>query len=559
MHRSPLFGPDSDPTRHKSLGEATNAMATENPRQPTESQPNTPPDAPAHYAFARASAVPNLGEDVLRSARHIRNAWRGLVEAEQDGTAEELVTRENLLRNEPPRFLSDITPANALSCLAAHLCLGVFPAKPEDGRYSRRDRATTTDQRRAQFYHAYRNLKSVAEAAAADGYAPDQVIGRFNAAVKEEMRRLRGRPLMGQGQDGEPNRLNAIANLLVTTYNRTRVLANPRGYRKYDAGNRLRAFNERLRLKYGEPAPVERVAEHVRDVLQGLSLDKTFGPVSPTGKRVFFDPAQLYTGRAERLGGRSINVESADAAAEYMLTRLGMRAIQYGNSVTDAERRRHLKLACEAFTDLADVLGIAEGDVSLGGRLAVAFGARGHGSALAHYEPVQRVINLTRKKGIGSLAHEWAHFFDNDLGTGEPRSYVSERIRWFREYGPGGRLQWVPGGEAVTPLQRAYLRLAELLRTCGFQDRLRDEVTRWAGDGRLTSGKVAYYRSASEVFARCFECHIKLRLDQTDRRNTYLSSVAPHPFWPNAEESVALAPALDEIFASSLKGEAREI
>lgn len=525
-------------------------MNIEEHDQSVEGRSDTPPVVPQRYAFARASAIPNLGEDVLHSARHVRNAWRGHVEAERDGTAEELVTRDNLLRNEPPAFLLEVNPDAALSCLAAHLCLAVFPAKPDDGRYSRRDRRTTPDERRAQFYQAYRNLKSVAEASVADRCEPERVIGRFNSAVRDEMGRLRGESRERREQDGEPNRQNAVANLLVTTYNRTRVLASTRGYRKYDSGYRLHAFGERVRLKYGEPGPADRVAEHVLDVLEGLSLDKSFGAVASARNREFFDPARLYTGRAERLGGRSISVESTQAAADFMLNRLGMRAIQHGNLVTDEERARHLKLACEAFADLADVLGIAEVDVSLGGRLAVAFGARGHGTALAHYEPVQRVINLTRKRGVGSLAHEWAHFFDNDLGSGDPRSFLSERIRWFREYVQGGEMRWVPGDGAATPLHEAYLRLAEVLRTCGFQDRLRDEVRRWAGEGWLTPGKAAYYRSPSEVFARCFECHIKLKLDEESRRNTYLSGVAPHQFWPNDEESRTLAPEFDAIFAA---------
>lgn len=49
-------------------------------------------------------------------------------------------------------------------------------------------------------------------------------------------------------------------------------------------------------------------------------------------------------------------------------------------------------------------------------KLAIAFGARGKGKALAHYEPARVVINLTKLKGAGSLAHEWGHAFDDFLG-----------------------------------------------------------------------------------------------------------------------------------------------
>lgn len=47
--------------------------------------------------------------------------------------------------------------------------------------------------------------------------------------------------------------------------------------------------------------------------------------------------------------------------------------------------------------------------------IAIAFGSRGKGAALAHYEPGRRVINLTKMKGAGSLAHELGHAFDHYL------------------------------------------------------------------------------------------------------------------------------------------------
>lgn len=49
-------------------------------------------------------------------------------------------------------------------------------------------------------------------------------------------------------------------------------------------------------------------------------------------------------------------------------------------------------------------------------RLAIAFGSRGKGNALAHYEPGRVVINLTKMKGAGSLAHEFGHALDDMLG-----------------------------------------------------------------------------------------------------------------------------------------------
>ena len=70
----------------------------------------------------------------------------------------------------------------------------------------------------------YRNLKDVLEAAVFELSETDQVIGRFNTSVKEEIDRLRGGTSENQVQGQvEPNRLNGVANLLVATFKRTRV------------------------------------------------------------------------------------------------------------------------------------------------------------------------------------------------------------------------------------------------------------------------------------------------------------------------------------------------
>ena len=46
----------------------------------------------------------------------------------------------------------------------------------------------------------------------------------------------------------------------------------------------------------------------------------------------------------------------------------------------------------------------------------MAFGSRGRGKALGHYEPSRKVINLTKEKGsLGALAHEWLHALDHYL------------------------------------------------------------------------------------------------------------------------------------------------
>jgi len=96
----------------------------------------------------------------------------------------------------------------------------------------------------------------------------------------------------------------------------------------------------------------------------------------------------------------------------------------------------------------------------MNGRLAIAFGARGTGNAgfggaaRAHYEPVQRVINLTKMGGGGCLAHEWFHALDNmisEIETGKPtgkNNFLSEDP----ELLPAGKLR-----DAMIDLKDAIL------------------------------------------------------------------------------------------------------
>jgi hypothetical protein len=119
-----------------------------------------------------------------------------------------------------------------------------------------------------------------------------------------------------------------------------------------------------------------------------------------------------YLDRVERSGPefRKSNVDPEDFQKAFK-THGG----QFGKWNSGKDGQTSLNHAYDSFHDLADVLGVAPEAVSLNGKLAMAFGARGTGgkdSARAHYEPGLDVINLTKMKGAGSLAHEWAHALD---------------------------------------------------------------------------------------------------------------------------------------------------
>lgn len=108
--------------------------------------------------------------------------------------------------------------------------------------------------------------------------------------------------------------------------------------------------------------------------------------------------------------------QGKDVTGDDMLQTFKFRGGEFGNWLSEQDRQQSLNHAYDALMDLSQSMGIPAEALSLGGRLSFAFGARGKSKALAHYEPARRVINLTKMKGAGSLAHEFGHAFDHMLG-----------------------------------------------------------------------------------------------------------------------------------------------
>lgn len=136
-------------------------------------------------------------------------------------------------------------------------------------------------------------------------------------------------------------------------------------------------------------------------------------PTTKAGKerKTRFVPPQLehirFTGMDVR-DGRHMTGQN------YMDT-FGFRGGEYGNWMNEKDRQASLDMGYESLYAMAKALNISLEDISLGGKLAIAFGARGQGAAAAHYEPLREVINLTKMHGAGSLAHEWGHAMDDIL------------------------------------------------------------------------------------------------------------------------------------------------
>lgn len=141
-------------------------------------------------------------------------------------------------------------------------------------------------------------------------------------------------------------------------------------------------------------------------------------------------PETRHTANRDRVGEdyrEGMNITPEKFASEF-----GFRGVQFGNYVEQAKRVEDINEAYDALLDLANLLDVPSRALSLNGSLGIAFGARGNGGkfpAKAHYESAEIVINLTKKKGAGSLAHEWWHALDNYFGKkdGSEFGYITEK------------------------------------------------------------------------------------------------------------------------------------
>ena len=139
-----------------------------------------------------------------------------------------------------------------------------------------------------------------------------------------------------------------------------------------------------------------------------IDAELAYAKAAKKGKQAF--PFQLQ--HVEQRGG--VKTDTPVSGQQY-LAEFGFRGGEFGNWMNENDRQASMDMGYIALRNLANALNIRKDDIALDG-LAIAFGARGHSSARAHFEPGRNVINLTKMTGAGALAHEWGHALDFFLG-----------------------------------------------------------------------------------------------------------------------------------------------
>lgn len=242
-------------------------------------------------------------------------------------------------------------------------------------------------------------------------------------------------------------------------------------------------------------------------------------------------------GRAEKYWlGKTVKSKASSPARakddidlQKILQKYGLKGFEFGNWLNNDERYDRV-LACEdSLAELAKIIGTK--NLGMNCLVGIAFGARGSKGALAHYEPGYNMINITKEKGDGCLAHEFGHALDYNIGR-----YHDQHQAY--NYLSGGRslatcLKNVNKGGVVRQQMNIVVdQAAELLRNrlLFYPD---------------------YWKRRTEIFARLFEQYCAYKLKQEGYRDKFLTSswqeYVKSPVYWSAEEFKKLLPGMDKL------------
>ena len=257
--------------------------------------------------------------------------------------------------------------------------------------------------------------------------------------------------------------------------------------------------------------------------------------------------------------------------------KFGLKGFEFGNWTTNEDRANFMATAHRSLPTFAHLIGFKAGQVGLSFHVGIAYGARGHGRALAHYEPGTGMINLTRYPdgeqkdffragGMESFAHEWGHALDYFLGT-----YIDQhsgsRALTFGNKVIGSATSWKPYEQMQFAEGSYRFIVREILATILFSKRGKTwspymaKLIKNVNEGIYMGD---YWLRFNEIFARTFEQYVSYKAKGKKLKNSFLTkpkysrvengkSVNSWNPYLNPELLKKVAPLFDQLLAKAAK------
>lgn len=538
------------------------------------------------YKYARESEFSNLGEDIPDSARHRRHEWKDLESAETSGevVARNNIARDKLLKNSPPAI--NVNNENIIASTVAVTIMKRMPAEPnyykassldcpifalcKKGRNGN-DIIITINESESRLLILVKNrpgayvIELGKTTAQADVKIRQAFFEKYEWIKKSSEDFAKKESLKNIHLNTDPKAYSALLTKELSNF--VESFDDEYGIKINEnytlmSGDDSDFSNRYLQIS-GKPKKYsvsDMVIKTQKTINEGKldesinALEKAIGGASISigtekgSKGVRFNPIVFYSQELKRVGPEIAfkTKEEMEAA----ISREGgwnLRAAQWGESVSDKERKDHLKNACESLSDLQDALGLSNEMISFGGKLGIAFGARGRGNALAHFEPGHNVINLTRKNGIGALAHEFGHALEHNLydmkksgGLAGSLGFIPKDLsKSFRD---------TERNNSRENIDQSFAQNQEK-----FTTHLKVFYERMCKSESFKAMPVNHkkcLKDPAEIFARTFEAMVKRKLEKKSRTNTYLVSCEGESIYPNDQELEAMEPYFDFILKS---------
>jgi Large polyvalent protein-associated domain 1 len=262
--------------------------------------------------------------------------------------------------------------------------------------------------------------------------------------------------------------------------------------------------------------------------------------------------------------------------------KFGLKGIEFGRWVTNEDRVNFLDVMNRSLVSLAAALKLSNHHIGLSLTTGLAFGARGSGPALAHYEPGTGMINLTRyhrddvteitkptkffeSGGMASFAHEWGHAIDYFLGTYIDQHSASRALSFgdivftsVKDWSLYERISFQKGSHRW--LMREILSVILFSKRgstfSAFYSRLLLALKKDDQFGE-------YYLRANELFARVFEQYVHFKLQGIGIRKGFLVKKKYHKpgtfnIYVTPEQLKRIVPLIDKLI-SGMKSDLNKI